>query len=144
MKRLMSISDFEKWRASLDSAVDSRESVVTICGGTGCTALGSAQVYEAFEQQIDKQDLAGRVGLKRTGCHGFCEKGPVVVILPDKFFYPSVQVEDVEEILTETVVGRKPIDRLLYVDPSTGKKVVYEQDVPFYAGQQRNVFRYNG
>ena len=128
----------------MDSAVDSRESVVTICGGTGCTALGSAQVYEAFEQQIDKQDLAGRVGLKRTGCHGFCEKGPVVVILPDKFFYPSVQVEDVEEILTETVVGRKPIDRLLYVDPSTGKKVVYEQDVPFYAGQQRNVFRYNG
>jgi NADH-quinone oxidoreductase subunit F len=140
----MSVSDFEKWRASLDSAVDSCESVVTICGGTGCTALGSAQVYEAFEQQIDKQDLAGRVGLKRTGCHGFCEKGPVVVILPDKFFYPGVQVEDVEEILTETVVGRKAIDRLLYVDPSTGKKVVYEQEVPFYAGQQRNVFRYNG
>jgi len=144
MKRFTSVSDFEKCRQSLESSVGSCESVVTICGGTGCTALGSAQVYEAFEQQIDKHNLAGRVGLKQTGCHGFCEKGPVVVILPDQFFYPGVQVEDVEEILTETVVGGNPIDRLLYVDPSTGKKAAYEREVPFYAGQQRNVFRYNG
>ncbi|HLB74689.1 MAG TPA: NADH-ubiquinone oxidoreductase-F iron-sulfur binding region domain-containing protein [Sedimentisphaerales bacterium] len=144
MDRLSSISDFDKWRQLLESGVDSAESVVTICAGTGCTALGSAQVYEAFEQQIQKQKLTGRVRLKRTGCHGFCEKGPVVVILPRQFFYPGVQAEDVEEILTKTVLGGDTIDRLLYVDPATGKKVAYEHEVPFYAGQQRNVFRYNG
>jgi NADH-quinone oxidoreductase subunit F len=144
MDRLSSISDFDKWRQLLEAAVDSAESVVTICTGTGCTALGSAQVYEAFEQQIQKQKLTGRVRLKRTGCHGFCEKGPVVVILPRQFFYPGVQAEDVEEILTKTVLGGETIDRLLYVDPASGKKVAYEHEVPFYAGQQRNVFRYNG
>ncbi|MBN2137478.1 MAG: NADH-quinone oxidoreductase subunit NuoF [Sedimentisphaerales bacterium] len=144
MKKLVSASDFAKLRRSLKPTADSNELVVTICGGTGCTALGSGEVYDAFQNCIRKHRLAERVGLKQTGCHGFCEKGPVVVILPDQFFYPSVQAEDVEEILTQTVLGGKPIDRLLYVDPATGRKITYEYDVPFYAGQQRNVFKYNG
>jgi len=70
-----------------------------ICGGTGCTALGSVEVYAAFEKEIQKQGLEGQVMLKRTGCHGFCEKGPVVVILPKQFFYPGVVPEDVPEIV---------------------------------------------
>jgi len=144
MGKLSSASDFQKWQQELERGVNPDESVITICGGTGCTAMGSAQVYEAFEQQIEKQGLAGRVRVKRTGCHGFCEKGPLVVILPEHFFYTGVEVEDVEEIVNKTVLGGESVDRLLYTDPASGTKYTYEYEVPFYSGQQRNVFRYNG
>jgi len=144
MGKLSSISDFQKWQQELERGVNPDESVITICGGTGCTAMGSAQVYEAFKQQIERRKLAGRVRVKRTGCHGFCEKGPLVVILPKHFFYTGVQVEDVEEIVKKSVLCGEPVDRLLYTDPASGKKYTYEYEVPFYAGQQRNVFRYNG
>jgi NADH-quinone oxidoreductase subunit F len=144
MGRLSSIDDFHKWQSSLKAAIDPDEPIVTICGGTGCTALGSAQVYAALEQQICEHKLSGRVRLKRTGCHGFCEKGPVAVILPKQFFYCGIEPDDVEEIVERTVLAGEPIERLQYVDPKTGNKVAYEYEVPFYAGQQRNVFRHNG
>ncbi len=144
MGRLSSIEGFHKWQSKLKAAVDPDKPMVTICGGTGCTALGSAQVYAAFEQQIRKHKLSGRVGLKRTGCHGFCEKGPLAVILPKQFFYCGIEVEDVEEIIERTVLAGESIERLQYIDPKTGNRVAYEYEVPFYAGQQRNVFRYNG
>ena len=125
-------------------ALDPSVPMVTICGGTGCNALGSKQVYDAFETEIKKQGLEKKVMLKRTGCHGFCEKGPVVVIMPDKYFYPGVQPEDVPKIVKETVIAGKAIDQLLYTDPVSDKKCTYEYDVPFYAKQQRHVFRDNG
>ena len=144
MGKLSTVSDFNTWREGLEGSVNSNESVITICGGTGCTALGSAQVYAAFKEQIEKRQLEKQVRLKQTGCHGFCEKGPVIVLLPEKIFYPGVEVGDVEEILEKTVLGGKLVERLLYVDPTSGEKFAYEYQVPFYAGQQRNVFRYNG
>ncbi|MHC4156119.1 MAG: NADH-quinone oxidoreductase subunit NuoF [Planctomycetota bacterium] len=144
MGRLSTVSDFHKWRKGIEPAANSNELVITICGGTGCTALGSAQVYAAFEEQIKKRRLEKRVRLKQTGCHGFCEKGPVIVILPEKIFYPGLEVQDVGEILDRTVLGGELVERLLYADPTSGKKFAYEYEVPFYAGQQRNVFRYNG
>jgi NADH-quinone oxidoreductase subunit F len=144
MDRLENPSDFYTWRKQLSAGVDLAMPVVMLCGGTGCTALGSAAVYHAFEQEIARMGLSKKVQLKRTGCHGFCEKGPVVVVLPDRFFYPGVEPEDVGEILQRTVLEGKAVDRLLYIDPASGNKITYEQDVPFYAGQQRNVFRNNG
>ena len=144
MGKLSTVSDFNTWREGLEGSVNSNESVITICGGTGCTALGSAQVYAAFKEQIEKRRLEKQVRLKQTGCHGFCEKGPVIVLLPEQIFYPGVEVGDVEEILEKTVLGGELVERLLYVDPTSGKKFAYEYQVPFYAGQQRNVFRYNG
>ena len=144
MGRLSSIDDFYKWQSEIKGAINPEETVVTICGGTGCTALGSAQVFAAFEEQIKKRNLSGSVRLKRTGCHGFCEKGPVAVIMPKQFFYCGIEVDDVEEVIEKTVLAGESIERLRYVDPKTGNRVVYEYEVPFYAGQQRNVFRYNG
>ncbi len=144
MEKLSTISNFCSWQGKLKAAVDPDESIITVCGGTGCTALGSALVCDAFEKQIREKKLEGKVRLKRTGCHGFCEKGPVVVILPQKVFYAGIAAEDVEEILDKTVLDGELIGRLLYVDPISGKKVAYEHEVPFYGRQQRNVFRYNG
>ena len=144
MERLNSVRDLEAWQKKLLAAVDPKAALIMVCGGTGCTALGSTQVYEAFEAEIQKRGLSGKVQLKRTGCHGFCEKGPVVVLLPEQFFYPGIEPEDVPEIIEKSILKKKPVERLLYTDPASGKKITYEYEVPFYAKQQRNVFRNNG
>ncbi|MFO8006722.1 MAG: NADH-ubiquinone oxidoreductase-F iron-sulfur binding region domain-containing protein [Candidatus Brocadiia bacterium] len=144
MQRLATVPEFRQWQESLREALDPDRAVVTICGGTGCSAFGSGDVQQAFEAEIQRRGLQDEVSVKRTGCHGFCEKGPVVVLLPSKVFYPNVQVEDVPEIVEKTVVGGEPIERLLYVDVATGRRIAYDHEVPFYAGQQRLVFRLNG
>ena len=117
---------------------------MTICGGTGCLAWGGEEVRLAFIEEIRKQGMEGRAEVLRTGCHGFCERGPVVVILPQEIFYQQVAVEDVPEIVSETVARGRVLDRLLYTDPATGRVVVYDHEVPFYKGQMRKVFSDNG
>ncbi|MCX5675999.1 MAG: FAD-dependent oxidoreductase [Planctomycetota bacterium] len=144
MAPLGSIAAFRRWQQDLKAALDPRRKVVTICGGTGCGAFGSADVADAFERELHRRGLTDRVALKRTGCHGFCEQGPVVVILPERIFYPGVQVDHVPEIVEQTVLGGKAIRRLLYVDPATGRRINRDHDVPFYARQRREVFRLNG
>ncbi len=144
MPRLKSGQEFYKWRDKVKARRQSAARTVTICGGAACTALGSGEVYTLLQNKIKERKLEDIVGLKKTGCHGFCERGPVMVILPEKIFYPHVQPEDVSEILDVTLQKGEVIDRLLYVDPASGKKIAYEHEVPFYARQQRVVFRHNG
>jgi NADH-quinone oxidoreductase subunit F len=105
MTRFGSVQDFLKRHEELKSRIDPNRKMITICGGTGCTAFGSPVVREAFEQELDRRHLGKMITVKVTGCHGFCEKGPVVVILPSKVFYPSVQVEDVPRIVEKTGEG---------------------------------------
>ncbi len=105
MERLATVAAFREWQEGLSRALDPEAKVVTICGGTGCTAFGSPAVQQAFEQEIERRGLQDKVTVRRTGCHGFCEKGPVVVILPSKVFYPNVQAEDVPEIVEKTVLA---------------------------------------
>ncbi len=144
MEEFKNASDFLSRHKALTAEIDPDKPTIMLCGGTACLALGSSDVFQAFEREIERLALTDKVQLKHTGCHGFCEKGPVVVILPEKFFYPGVKPEDVGEILEHTVMKGEAIERLLYVDPASGRKITYEHDVPFYAGQQRNVFRHNG
>ena len=127
-----------KWAA----LVAMPERTLAVCS-TGCQAVGAAQVCQAFEDEITRLGVADRVRLKRTGCHGFCEQGPVLVVHPERIFYPHVRVEDVHEILERTALRGEPIDRILYTDPKTGEKIVRDCDVPFYRLQTRIVFRHN-
>ena len=120
-------------------AVNPDESVINVCEGTGCIALGSTELCAALEQQIREKKLEKRVRLRRTGCHGFCEKGPVVVIQPEKIFYAGLRAEDVGEILDKTILGGELIDRLLYVDPQTHQKIPLEREIPFYSLQTRTL-----
>jgi len=144
MERLASVQAFREWQDRLKAALDPNSKVITICGGTGCVAFGSPKVEDAFRAELEKRGIANQVSVKVTGCHGFCEKGPLVVILPSKVFYPSIQVADVPEIIEKTVLGDEIIERLLYVDPATDKQIVHDHEVPFYAKQQRVVFHLNG
>jgi len=132
----------EKLRRSLSKERDPNQPCVTVCGGTGCRAYGSERVLEAF--QVEKKAQTNRVNLRMTGCHGFCERGPLVVIQPRGIFYPGVKVEDVPQIISKTVEKGDIIDSLLYVDPTTGQKITYESEVPFYKKQGRLLLDMNG
>ncbi len=144
MKRLGSPKELETLRKSITSQRDPKRLCITICSGTGCHAYGCEKVTAAFAEDINKGGLAGKVDIRATGCHGFCERGPLVVIRPKNIFYQQVEVKDVPEIISETILNGTIIDRLLYTDPNTDQKITSEQEVPFYKKQKRLVFGNNG
>jgi len=144
LDRLNSADELERVRKSIVENRDPNKPCLTICGGTGCHALGAGKVVTALQQERKQQGIENKVDIRTTGCHGFCERGPLVVIKPANIFYQRVSAEDVSEIISETVVKGNIIDRLLYTDPNTGKKITYEHEVPFYKGQNRLVFGNNG
>jgi len=142
--KLKSLDELETLRKSIIEQRDPNKTCITICSGTGCHACGCEQVTAGFEQEIKRQGLEAKVDLRTTGCHGFCEKGPLVVIKPENIFYQRVSVNDVPEIISETIIKGNIVDRLLFSDPDTGEKIVHEYEVPFYKRQQRLVFGNNG
>ena len=144
MNKLRSAADLEKLRNSLLSQRDLEKIRISICGGTGCRAYKCMDVVNRFKTEIEKQGLNNKIDLLLTGCHGFCERGSLIVIHPKKIFYQRVTPEDVAEIISETILKGNIIEKLLYVDPVTGQKSYYEEDVPFYRGQKRIIFGNNG
>jgi NADH-quinone oxidoreductase subunit F len=116
---------------------------ISICAGAGCIASGAGEVITAFKEEIEKQALQADVNTKETGCPGFCERGPVVVIHPEEICYLQVTPEDVPEIVISTVKDNKVVDRLVYVDPTTSEKAIRESDIPFYKNQERNILGSN-
>ena len=137
MNKLKSASDLEELRKQILSRRDPKKPCITICSGTGCQATGCEKVSAAFQEELKKQKLMDKVDFRTTGCPGFCERGPIVVIQPEGIFYQEVEVKDVGEIVSETILNKRVIDRLLYTDPQTGQKVVLEKEVPFYKKQKR-------
>jgi NADP-reducing hydrogenase subunit HndC len=114
---------------------------INICGETSCIAFHSDRIIEAFQREVTSQGLDDQIVVRKTGCHGFCEKGPIAVIFPGAFVYPSIKEEDVSRIVKALIKenGKESgvIEELLLKDPLTGKPVAKEKDIPFYAGQQR-------
>lgn len=144
MKRIESLEDLVDLKKSILGSRDPNKLCITVCGGTGCRASGSEKVRLAFEEEVKRQGLGTKVDMRRTGCHGFCEKGPITVIYPERIFYQGVTPDDVPEIISETIIKGNIIERLLYTDPLTGEKITYEHDVPFYKKQERIVLANNG
>jgi NADH-quinone oxidoreductase subunit F len=145
--RLATVADLEAWRQGLVRKRRPRTRRVRVCIGTGCAARGSRDVLAAFREEAATARRGGRrvtVEAKCVGCHGLCERGPVVVVDPGSFFYQRVGVGDVAEIFAETVLEGRLVDRLLYADPATGQTVATAEDIPFYRAQQRIVLAENG
>jgi (2Fe-2S) ferredoxin len=143
MNRLNSIAELQDLSRTLAKTRDPRRQVVSLCN-TGCAASGSQEVCNAFISEIEKKGLADKVEVKLTGCHGFCEQGPVCVIYPKKIFYKQLQPEDVPEIVDETLIRGRVVRRLLWTNPESGRKIVGNDDVIFYAKQYRQVLEKNG
>jgi NADH-quinone oxidoreductase subunit F len=142
-KKIKNTGDLERLRRDLFVRKEKSGMTVAICGGTACLALGAKKVVEAFQEEIEKYELAVKVAFKETGCQGFCACGPVVLVGPDKIFYQHVKPSDVPEIIEETVLKGKVVRRLLYTDPVTNKKILHEADIPFFKKQTRNIISAN-
>ena len=115
---------------------------LSVCN-TGCRALGSVEVLAALEEEVRKQHAGHSLRLQRTGCHGFCEVGPLLVVRPQGVLYVRVAPKDAADIVAATLKG-EVVERLLYTGPDTEQPIVHEHDVPFYKHQTRLVFRHCG
>lgn len=114
---------------------------ILICGGTGCKASSSQGITDSLRTAIEKNGIAGKVEVITVGCFGFCEKGPIVKIIPDNTFYTQVTPEDAEDIITEHIIGGRKIERLLYIDPKTEHTVSDSKHMDFYRKQLRIALR---
>ncbi len=120
---------------------DRRE--VRLCAGTACHASGRVAVRETFKEELAAHGL-GDVAVVETGCHGFCDQGPIVVLQPQGIFYPRVKANQVAKIVEASIAGDGVVDRLLYKDPTTDEPIPFEKDIPFYSRQKRLVLAMNG
>jgi len=137
MKRLKSPVELERLRSRLARKRDRHRTTVVTSVGTCGLARGAGEVARAIQAELVRQNLGESVDFRATGCHGFCEIEPVVVIYPERIVYQHVTPADVPEIISESVGERRVVQRLLYRDPSTGDEVVHEEDIPFYSKQYR-------
>jgi len=144
MIKVKTVAELEEWREKILAEHRFTEPSVMVCGGTGCVAVASDEVADAFSKALQEHNLQAKVELRVTGCHGFCEQGPVVVIHPERFFYVRVKPKDVKEIVEKTIMNGEIVERLLYKDPTTGEKIKFETDVPFYKKQKRILLRDSG
>jgi len=144
MKRLNSPEELEKFRQDIISKRAPDKPCITLCSGSACQATGSRDVAARIEEEIKKQGLSDKVDIRKTGCHGFCEQGPIIVIHPEGICYFRIKPGDVPGIISQTIKEKKVIEHLLYIDPVTKKKIVHESEIPFYKNQERLVFGSNG
>lgn len=119
----------------------SYRSHILVCGGTGCQASRSSKIITELERALDLADLSEEVQVVLTGCFGFCEKGPIVKVLPDNVFYVEVTPEDAPEIVAEHLLKGRVVSRLLYQEPAFKEKITEHRDIPFYKKQIRIALR---
>ena len=122
-------------------AVGTEHIQLLCCGGTGCKASSSAKIVECLKAVIEDNGIADKVEVIVTGCFGFCEKGPIVKVIPDNTFYTQVKPEDAEEIVKEHVIAGRRVERLLYLDPKTNEHVSDSKHMDFYRKQKRVALR---
>lgn len=114
---------------------------VLVCGGTGCVSSGSKKLQHVLSDELAKQNLDKEVKVVETGCHGFCEMGPIVIVYPEGTFYCRVAEEDIQEIVSEHLTKGRIVQRLLFKAPVTEEQVPSYKEIAFYAKQRRVVLR---
>lgn len=144
MSLINSPAELEAFRKGIVSGRDPRKPCITLCSGSACHASGSRDVAAVLQKELEKQGLQDQVDIRLTGCHGFCEQGPIIVIYPEKICYFQIKPADVPEIISQTIQEKKVVDRLLCNVPGIKEKVIHESDIPFYKHQERLVFGFNG
>jgi len=144
VKKVRNLQDLETLRKSILQEKYSEKPCIIISEKSTCCYLsGSKEVVEGFKDGLKNFDLENQIDIKSTGCLGFCEIEPIVILEPKGIVYQKVKKEDILEIITETILNDIIIDRLLYVDPVKGKKCKTEENMPFYKKQRRFVLGNN-
>ena len=114
---------------------------VLVCGGTGCTSSGSMQIINKLEEEIKKNGLEEEVCVVKTGCHGLCALGPIMIVYPEAAFYSMVNIDDIPEIVSEHLLKGRVVSRLLYDETVTPDGVKAINDTNFYKKQHRIALR---
>jgi len=143
MTEINTIGHLDALREKIQNYRKSFKATLIMCGGTGCQASRSRELIDTVKDELAKQGLEKSVQVRATGCHGFCEQGPIVVLEPGNTFYCHVSPQDAQEIITETVLKGEVIERLLYADPVSGKIIQTETEIPFYRAQDRLLLAQN-
>jgi NADH-quinone oxidoreductase subunit F len=138
LKKLQSLTSLDRFRKQILAARPASGLTVAVCTDTGCRACGSLAVYEAFKRALAKNPMR-HVEIKATGCHGYCEKGALVLVHPAEILYTQVRPDDVSDIIEKTLKQGDVVERLLYRDEITKKRITLETDIPYYRGQMRVV-----
>ena len=125
----------------MSASKPARTCEVRVCAGPGCVAKGSLEIADRFDEAVAAGSLQDRVRVVRTGCHGLCSQGPLVVVGDDGVFYPAVDAQAAERIVASIVGGCEPIEELLFRDSPGGAPIAQYVDIPFNAGQRRIVLR---
>ncbi|MFZ3048683.1 MAG: NADH-ubiquinone oxidoreductase-F iron-sulfur binding region domain-containing protein [Desulfatirhabdiaceae bacterium] len=145
MTMLQNRKGLDELRKQLETARShGKKKLISLCAGSGCGAYGTAKVHAALVEELTRQNLQEEIEVKLTGCHGFCEKGPIMVIHPEGIFYPQVKPDHVSEIVEKTIKNGELVNSLIFKDPVTKTKITLEHDIPFYKLQQRIIFGNNG
>ncbi|MDH4033670.1 MAG: NADH-quinone oxidoreductase subunit NuoF [candidate division Zixibacteria bacterium] len=141
--RIENPQQLEKLRESCQTQLGKQTRKLLVCCGPGCLANGSQAVSDAFKAAIEKNKIKDFTveALKETGCHGFCEQGPLVVVEPAGTFYTKVRPKDAEKILEKTIGQGELIEELLFQDHSSRQRIPCYRDIPFYSKQQRIALR---
>ncbi len=150
---LLTREDLQNARTQYKTALDAQRTKILVCAGTGCVAGGSLDIHAELVRLVKERDICcdvdlehephdDSVGVKKSGCHGFCEMGPLVRIEPQGWLYIKVKPEDCAEIVAETVIGGKFIDRLAY--RKNGETYQTQENIPFYKKQTRLVLEHCG
>lgn len=114
---------------------------VLVCGGTGCTSSGSEQIIQTLKDELKKNKLQNEVAVVKTGCHGLCTEGPVMIVYPEAVFYSRVRPEDVEEIVSEHLLKGRIVERLVYHEAQTPEGIKSLNETTFYKKQHRIALR---
>ncbi len=136
MPKLETVQQLEEYRRRLLTHPDAQASQILVCGGPGCLPMGSEQVAAAFRQELKERGPAVKVLLKESGCQGWCSKAVNLMIRPQEITYQKVTPQDVPEIVGETLIQGKILDRLCYQDPADQTAKAHKSEIPFYQGQQ--------
>lgn len=151
---IRSVDELNRLKEEYSKALSREKMRILVCAGTGCISGGSLKVYEAIKKlleekniyveiELDTHDKEG-VNVSPSGCHGFCQMGPIVRIEPQGYFYVKVKEEDAREIVEKTVEKGEVVERLLYSSPETGQVFMTEESIPFYSKQSRLVLEHCG
>jgi len=141
--KVISANKLEALRTEILAGKDLDKPCIAVCGGPGCLASQCLEVRDAFINEIAAKGLTDKVDIRTTGCHGFCERGPIALIYPQEIFYQRLSIDDIPEIIEETIINNKTVDRLLYTDDEAGQLVETEGEVPFYKKQMRLILGNN-
>jgi NADH:ubiquinone oxidoreductase subunit F (NADH-binding)/NAD-dependent dihydropyrimidine dehydrogenase PreA subunit/(2Fe-2S) ferredoxin len=143
MPRLKKPADLKKLRKEVIAQRNTKKTWLAVCAGTGCRAYGAEALADSFDEEIETRGLGDTIGVRRTGCHGFCERGPLVVIQPENSCYLGAQPKNVPAIIDKLTTGEGNVDRLLYLDEESGKRISQLNEIPFYKHQKRILLENN-